>query len=216
MRKLLFLLLIISCSQSFSQKRKIYKTIPKVTTKEMIAVNLINDYFKDSKNAWNDIKLLKHDKVDTLYILPYDSKECMKYEIKIKDDPRERDSVENYFSSKMHEAQQNNDDKLYSYYLNKSAKFSSISLQNFKNLLEGFNNAIMNYTTEQKGWEMKCRVLYNSKEQNIEVHFNPELTKITDILSERYAQIYEELRHPNSIEEYKDLLKTYNDRGKLF
>lgn len=210
MKKLLFVVLIffISCTQSFSQKRKISRTIPRVVTKEQLAVRVIKNYFKESKNAWNDVKLLKYDKVDTLYILPEESKEF----IKTANEKIPSDSSSYYYHllSKAVAGDKNYDN------INRRKNFwNKIRKDNMDMHFYNLDYSIMHYSIYQKGWKMRCRISYNNEEQNIEVQFNPELTNITNILSERYAQIYEKLRHPNSIEEYRDLLKTYNDRGTI-
>jgi len=237
MKKLLFILFSLFVSSNlFSQNMG--NDIS--SSKDQIAIGLINDYFKQSKNFYN-AKLIEYNKIDTLYSLSNESEKFQKESESINEkysyiplmvdnsDLEIKRTIKNdpgliYLSRETNKAKRKKKMELYKdcRYLLEIEK--GVVSDNYYDELNSCMNEqqheldslIMVYTPEQKGWKMKCRISKNGGYQSIEVYFDLSLCKITDILTEEYARIYEEMLHPHSAEQYKDLSEIYNNRGKLF
>lgn len=188
---------------------------PETTPKDK-AIKLIEEALKNKSNAWNELKLIKHDKIDTLYILPTESKE---YQIASGSwdnttNNAGNDSTSYYIKAKTR-AMISKDKKSYAYYQQKVDEWQAKSADNINQKLSDLADAVVNYTPDQKGWLIRCRILSNKEEQNAEFHFDLELSKVTDILSEYYARIYDKMRNVKTSTEFWELKKRFDSRSDI-
>ena len=178
------------------------------------AIKLIENAFSKAESAWNEFKLLKYDQIDTLYILPTESKEYIEANKAFENIKNNvgKDSTNFYIKAKM-QAMRDKKEKLYDLYTKKVDEWQAKDGNNILQVMENLGNAVINYTEEQKGWKMRCRILSNGKEENIEVQFNVNLEQITDILPYQYAITYEKLRHMNNSNDFWILKKQFDKRN---
>ena len=185
-------------------------------TCEVKAVKLIEEAFKNMNNAWDDFKLIKHDKIDTLYILPTESKEYILASNNFENikEKAGADST-NYYVTATAKAMKDKNEKMYQYYQKKVDEWQVKDANNIHQVMADIANSVVNYTKEQKGWKMRCRILSNNEEENVEIHFDLGISQITDILTAQYALIYEKMQNVETPEIFLGLKKRFDNRKKL-
>lgn len=166
---------------------------------EQAAIKLIESALFAESNAWNAMALIKHDRLDTLFTLPY---ECEQYKTICNSYP---DSLSYYIdrgeeNMKNGESVKDNGEKI-KYWLIASQQNRSLKKVRIEDFLASFH-------PENKGWRMRCRISSNDKALNMEFHFDKNLTKITQILRASKSIVYEQLLQVKS---YDKLLSLKGD-----
>lgn len=166
---------------------------------------MVEEALNEISNAWNTYKLVRHDKLNELYTLPYESD---KYKSILNSYP---DSL-SYYIQMGEISVANGDGKIDNRLTNKITEWLSKSKTN-KTLRDlEVNTLIQNFHPTLKGWRMRCRILSNDKEENIEVHFDKDLSKITDILSSKDALIYENMGNAKNATQLMLLKEEFDNR----
>lgn len=176
MKKYLVIVCTLIASASYAQDN----------VNEAKGVKIVETALDKMSNAWNSYKLIKHDKIEELYTLPYESYEYKK----ILD--RYPDSL-SYFIQIGEIAVKQGNRKIDNELANKITEWLSKSQTNKILRNAKIDTLIRNYQPQLKGWRMRCRISSNDKEENIEVHFDKDLLKVTGILSSKEAMLYENM-----------------------
>lgn len=202
MKKLLLLLCLIPIiffAQNSNKKG--------IKAKEVL---LIENALKSISNSWNEYKLIKYDKIDTLFALPNECKEINEFKF-----TQYNDSSQYYLdmSEKLNKKLKIN--KAADYYVKYHTELQRIDKIKSDDM-ERLNMCLIKYTPKQIGWIMRCRINNNGKEENIEVRFDLNRTKITDIISEYYSLMYSKLLHCSSPEQFYRLKNEWDKRKNIF
>jgi len=215
----MFLLLIV-CLPAFSQNYS-----------EQKALSLINSI--------QGVKIYEHGNISTLFMLPTEGNIYRKKigNIAMQDsidslifynpklyDKQIRDPKVKYYTQMANSALKLKNKKEYKYYSEMAAGQLADDMRLYDERIYNkvkkdsceLDSLIMNYAPESKGWKVECTIIKDGNIQLVEVHFNTDITKITDILTDEYAKVYDEMLHPKSIKQYNDLSEIYNNRKKIF
>lgn len=183
---------------------------------ETKAVKLIEETLKNMNSAWSELKLIKHDRIDTLYILPTESKEYIKAnaDFEVLKNNAGTDSTSFYIKA-MTKAMADKNDKLYQKYQKKVDEWQAKNGNNTLESMRKLAQTVVSYTRTQKGWKMRCRILSNAEEENVEFHFDMDLSQVTDVITAQYAIIYEKMQKVETPEEFWILKRRFDNRRKI-
>lgn len=203
MKRVLFLLLFIDCAlMSFSKN---YNTDNKVSI-------LIASKLKEMSNSWYEYNIIKMDKIDTLYSLPTECNEYIEAVSKLENIKNDGDSLSYYISISKGVSKDKNE-KLFKYYQDKIDFFQNYKNININKLFDDIQKTISQYKKTQKGWKVRCRVKSNSDEVNMEFHFNKSMDKITEVLNQKFALLYDDMVNEKNSITYFKIKNIYDKRN---